>query len=871
MNICFVSSELAPYTNGGAGVAVAGLATALRAQGHRTRVVLVTSQVDEIDEEWIELVTPEPDARSAFVGASQAASAAAARLAHGVDLFEFQDFHGLAYWSLMRRRTLGLDTTRIMVRAHGPTDLISRHIDEPDASQHHVSVMEREAFTMADAVICASEPIAALLTDEYELDAGRVLVSPPPVTPLHSPDRLKRSGHPDVVYLGTVAEAKGAMEFVEAAVEVGRDHERARFRLIGSDGWHSGENRSMTAAVTDRIPVELKHQFEFTGPIPRGELGVALSTAWAVATPSRFETFCLAAHEARGLGLPVIVPDIEGFSRFFTLESGALVYDGTTSGLVAAVRTVVNGGPALDRLFLSPAPPYRVATEIYASQLPDIRHGRVQAGLATAALARLEVALAPPPPADPPALHSRVARWLNRLPFPVARWVSDAIPDGHPYRSLAAWHDAFRERQPEIERRRALVRAARRHRPNPVRVSVVVACYNQGEYLEDAIYSVFAQTFRDWEIIVVNDGSDDRLTLDLLDEMKLPRTRVQHQENAGLPAARNAGMRRARGEFLVPLDADDELEPEFLEKLVMALDADQGAGVAHCWTRLFGDINQIWIPRPFNPYQLLLSNSLVGCAVIRTEAWKQVGGYDEDMTLGNEDWDFWLRMVEHGIGMIEIPEPLFRYRRHGITMSVETEARFETARREVANAHPRLYNRIAEIKSTHYPMVSIVLGPQGDADLLSIQEITDAEVVPLTSDAPPTASDRWPRQDHAATLDEAIAASRGKFVILWDHVVDAGAGDLDLLARHLEADDDAYAAGPSATEPILWRRWSIQDPDTHHAHVAAVPGLLTLQQAPDWRGRFIDPRFTVPDGTFDVEVVEVSPETEGRIPEWVRS
>ncbi len=871
MNVCFVSSELAPYTGGGAGVAVAALVKLLRLDGHRARVVLVTDAVEDVDEEWVELVAPEPDDISRFLGASKAASAAVARLARGVDLFEFQDFHGLGYWSLMRRRSLGLETTRIVVRAHGPTDMISRHVAQPDASQKHVSVMERQAFLMADAVICAGEAIADVLANEYELASDRVLVSPPPVTPLNGDVKLHRSGHPEVVYLGTVAEAKGAPEFVEAAVEIARDEERARFRLVGSDGWHSIEHRPMSASLLDRIPFDLRHQFEFVGALNRDELAHALRTAWAVVTPSRFETFCLAAHEARQLGLPVVVPHHAGFSDFFSLQTGALVYDGTIPGLRRALQTVVEGGPTLDRLMLAPGPTYPDPTAVYRDGLPDIRHGRVQAGLATAALARLEEAIAPPPPEDPPELHTRVARWLNRLPFPVARWVSDTIPEGHPYRSLAAWHDDFRERQPEMERRRALVKAAKRHRPDSIRVSIVVACYNQGEFLEDALYSVLAQTFRDWEIIVVNDGSDDLLTLELLDDIDLPRTRIHHQKNAGLPAARNAGMSQAKGEYVVPLDADDVLEPGFLEALVGALDRDENKGVAHCWTRLFGDLNQIWIPRPFNRYQMLLSNSLVGCAVIRTDVWKAVGGYDEHMTLGNEDWDFWLRMIEHDVEMVEVPEPLFRYRRHGITMSVETEARFETARREVANAHPALYERITELKSEHYPMVSVLVGSDSDVDLLIMQDITDAEVIPIADETPPVPADRWPLREPVSNLAAAVATARGKFVIMWDHVVDAGAGDLDLLARHLEADDDAYAAGPSDSEPVLWRKWSLQDPSTRHTHTTIVPGTLRLRETPDWRARFVDHRYVIAADNFDVDVIQVTPETEGRIPEWVRS
>ena len=863
VNICFVSTELSPYTSGGAGRVVAGLVDQLQAAGHRTRVILVNDVVGDVPDDRVEVVRSGPEEPTPFIAASKAAAAAAARIAHGVDLFEFQDFHGLGYWTLMRRRALGLEEVSIAVREHGPIDLISHHLAEVDPGQEHVRAMERQAFAMADFVIAASTPIADELAETYNLESDRVVVGTPPVAAIETKVQLRRNAQPEISFFGTLAEVKGAEDFITASVPVAEHHDDAIFRLIGSDGWHSS-GRPMSDVLIEMIPLQVAHQFKFDGPSEWDAIASTLATSWAVVTPSRFGTFCLAAHEARQLGLPVIVPNLPAFLDFFSLETGALVFDGT-SGLEQAIRQAVTEPPLLDELTLAPAPTYPDPTEIYAGDLPPIRHPRAQAGLATAALARLEEAMAPPPPAPPPALHSRVARWLDRLPFPMARWISNTIPEGHPYRSLAAWHDDFRQSQPEIERRRSLIKAARRHKPNPARVTVVIACYNQGQFVEDAIYSVFAQTLPDWEIVIINDGSDDPATIDLLGQLKLPRTTVINQPNSGLPAARNRGMRGATTDFVVPLDADDELHPNFLAKMVNALDSNPRAGVAHCWTRLFGDLNQVWVPPPLNPYRLLLSNSLVGCAVVRTSTWKAVGGYDEDMTRGNEDWDFWLRMIENDVEMLEVPEPLFRYRRHGITMSVETEARFEQARREISAAHQNLYGQIDSIKQDHYPTLSILVGDRADLELLEIQTGAEAEVIPVGIDAPDI--DRWPIRDRAATLSGAVAAASGKFIIMWDQVEDAGAGDLELLIRHLEADDLAYAAGPDLNRPVLWRRWALVDPDTNHTHVAEVPGTLTTATIEEWRGYFIEGRYRF---EADVEVVQVSPEAEARVPEWVR-
>src|SRR3989344_7713115 len=96
-------------------------------------------------------------------------------------------------------------------------------------------------------------------------------------------------------------------------------------------------------------------------------------------------------------------------------------------------------------------------------------------------------------------------------------------------------------------------------------ISVIVPCYNYGKYLEQAIESILAQTFLDYEIVVVDDGSTDQLTKDVLRTIKYFGVRVIRTGNRGLAAARNLAIKQANGEFIVPLDADDKIQPEFLE------------------------------------------------------------------------------------------------------------------------------------------------------------------------------------------------------------------------------------------------------------------------------------------------------------------
>lgn len=194
------------------------------------------------------------------------------------------------------------------------------------------------------------------------------------------------------------------------------------------------------------------------------------------------------------------------------------------------------------------------------------------------------------------------------------------------------------------------------------RVSVVVPCYNHGAYLDEAVASVLDQTFTDYEILVVNDGSTDPATCALLADYRRPRTRVIHTANQGVAAARNRGISEAAGEYILPLDADDRIGPTYLEQAVVVLDARPNTAVVYCRASLFGEASGAWeLPKYTLPH-LLLDNQIFSAAVFRREAWRRAGGYSVRMRHGWEDWDFWLRMLGQGGDACQLDETLFFYR-----------------------------------------------------------------------------------------------------------------------------------------------------------------------------------------------------------------
>jgi glycosyltransferase involved in cell wall biosynthesis/GT2 family glycosyltransferase len=781
VRVAFVTPELSPYTPGGAGTVVAELARQLSAD-HDVTVIVPGAGPFEHDEpftiEW--LPGPESIARRS--------EAAAAFLAgRSFDLVEFTDFDALAWDTLIDRNRSGSQSSVVAVRVHGPTDLMFEAIGRLPDDLREVVIREAEVYRMADLVLAASPAMAALVTDRYQLDSSRVLVSAPPVTALVT-SKPSPGPDPEVVCFGRLGEVKGSHDLLRSLLPLLEERRQLRLRFVGGDGWSSEAAKPMSEWLRSMVPASLAPRVTFEGPVPRDEVAGSLATAWMVVIPSRFEGYCLAADEARRLGHPLLIADLPGVRDRLGPETGALL---VSHGRWAEAAALLLDDPDLRRRLADASPPPTGdPLVVYSAPLPAVRHPRSQAGLATAAVQRVEAARRAQEPVES-ASRRLVRRLLRIIPDPLARAAVRLLPRSvkDRFRQVASW-PAEQARRLAVERVLAIRGAVERGRfpelEQPL-VTIVVPCFNQGRYLESAIVSVFEQTVGDWEIVIVDDGSDDSVTLAVLDAIDWPRTRVLRQENRGLPAARNAGIAAARGSLVVPLDADDELAPEFLRTMSAALGAAPEAAYAHCHAVLFGDVEAVWVSRPFNPFLLLHENSVIGCVLLRRAAWQAVGGYDETMRSGNEDWELWVRLLEQGWGQVQVTEPLFRYRKHGISMSVDTESQFEEGRRQVQERHPDLFQpeRLAELRRLAYPCVSI----------LSV----DGHGV--------SGETRLPWETVAGSdLEEMVRRAGGRHVI---HVsAPLEASRLEAAVAELESSGTAAVL---CGETALWRRWRLLD------------------------------------------------------------
>jgi glycosyltransferase involved in cell wall biosynthesis len=193
-------------------------------------------------------------------------------------------------------------------------------------------------------------------------------------------------------------------------------------------------------------------------------------------------------------------------------------------------------------------------------------------------------------------------------------------------------------------------------------VSIVITCYNLGAYLEEAIQSALDQTYPDVEVLVVDDGSTDQRTIEVLDGLQShPRLRILRTPNQGVARARNLGFSEARGEYILPLDADDRIKPEYVARAAEVLDSQPRVGFVGCHYRIFGEREGMCTPDAYGLPNLLVENVVPIASLMRRSCWEEVGGYCPELN-SIEDWDLWIGILGRDHAGFVLPEILFEYR-----------------------------------------------------------------------------------------------------------------------------------------------------------------------------------------------------------------
>ena len=197
--------------------------------------------------------------------------------------------------------------------------------------------------------------------------------------------------------------------------------------------------------------------------------------------------------------------------------------------------------------------------------------------------------------------------------------------------------------------------------PHQVDVSVIIPCFDDGQFLIEAIASFERVVPKNCELIVVNDGSKEPRTLEILKILRDAGYFLVDQVNQGLSAARNAGIRLAAGRYILPLDADNRIRAGFIEAAIKILDSLSEIGIVYGYRQFFGmkiDLDEV---AEFDLEEILTFNYIDAGAMFRKQVWADCGGYDRRMS-PLEDWDLWISAAEKGWRFHRLPQVTFEYR-----------------------------------------------------------------------------------------------------------------------------------------------------------------------------------------------------------------
>lgn len=203
-------------------------------------------------------------------------------------------------------------------------------------------------------------------------------------------------------------------------------------------------------------------------------------------------------------------------------------------------------------------------------------------------------------------------------------------------------------------------------------VSIITSYYNSKEFLKQTVNSVINQTFPYWEWIIVDDGSTQKETYEILKslEAKDSRIKVYHKQNEGLAKGRDYAIKYSTTKYILPLDADDLIDPTYIETLYFTLETNKEASFA--FTNSVGFGKYIYLSNPdFDSERMKTDNHITATSLIRKEKIIELGGYGLAKRYVNEDWHLWLRMLAKGYYPVQVSFYGFWYRRRKTSLLSE--------------------------------------------------------------------------------------------------------------------------------------------------------------------------------------------------------
>lgn len=664
MRIALVSKEFAPFQGWGAGTYASLVSAALRDAGHEVHVVTQRPEARVegpklrpgvhfhiVDESLPHICVPGHLGFASRYSLAVLKTLKKLHAKHAFDYIEFPDFDGESYWPLKAREASGeFAGATIGIRLHMTLQDI-RPLNQwhwLDFEQAVVAHLENESIARADVLLACSQGIldrtrarlgdvgalrerAFVVHNPFDMAASlRELGADQPVKPRPA---SWSANEREVIFVGRVERRKGPQVLVEAALSLLEAGSQLRIRFVGADTNTGPMESSMISHLASRISAKWADRFTFeNAQWPRSRLGPAIRRADVCVLPSLWENFPYACLEAMALGACVIGTDGGGMAEIIEHErSGLLAKAGDAAHLAQMISLALNNESL--RKKCAEGAPQRVKSLC-----------------------------------DPSLIAAE---------------------------SLKAIEAA---RQTRTAAQRPSVRTASHQ--DAADVSVVIPIFDAHTFLTAALDSVATQTVQPREVILISDGCTDAAMLAQLDDLEkkgkigsIPCT-VLRQQNRGLGAARNAAIAHAKGAWILPLDSDDILAPNFIERTLLAARLNPQAAfigtLVARFTQSTSTIEAIYTPLGLDR-DLLCVRNIASCAVVlmKKQALLDAGGYAHDLVY--EDWDLYATLAERGASCVIVPEVLFYHRtRPGSLMHQVDAKKHQLLRARILDRHPTL-------------------------------------------------------------------------------------------------------------------------------------------------------------------------------------
>jgi glycosyltransferase involved in cell wall biosynthesis len=537
------------------------------------------------------------------------------------DSIESHEYTALPYYLLHRKlteRTL-LERIPILVQLHSPTFELAIPNQEPRyrLPDYWVAQMEKFCILAADGLLAPSAFLAHRVKTALRQSLDIATIPLPVLNAGNPPLRTTQPGQ--IVYVGRLELRKGVVPLVKACTHLWKDGVDFRLSLVGGDVDFLPRNTTVGEFLKYRYARWIASgHLRIVGQVPHSEVLTQMRQAWAVVVPSLWENFPNTCLEAMGAGQVVLASQTGGQVEMIEANGvNGFLFDWQSPGdFEQKLHSVLSLGEA-ERFAIAQRAQERIRT-----------------------LCAPEVVL-------PQRLRHYESVIARHAPRPIFPTVNALATDQSPSEVCTPDVSLLREE----EQRRLL--------------SVVIPFYNLGAYLEDTLASIRATSYLPYEVIIVNDGSTDPKSLELLqkiEEQGVAHIRLVHTENQGLASARNVGAEVAKGEFLAFVDADDLVEPDFFPRAIEVLRRYANVAFVYSWVRYFGESSDIWPTWNAELPYLLAHNMLIPIVVTRRSLFLQSGKNKPEFEYNFEDYDGWVGLVEAGEVGVSLAHPLVRYR-----------------------------------------------------------------------------------------------------------------------------------------------------------------------------------------------------------------